>query len=105
MPGCVYVTYISRSKDLETWEFGKYNPFLSVTSEDIKVADNAAEITEEMKKIIPDGCYCSASDLDLCEFDGKTVIDYIIGNQLGLCFMAEAEYDGTMQELLENFFD
>ena len=29
-----YTNYISRSKDLETWEMGKYNPILMPSNED-----------------------------------------------------------------------
>lgn len=47
--------------------------------------------------------YCSPSDVDFCEYNGKTVINYIVGNQLGYAFLAEAEYDGTVQQMLENF--
>ena len=35
---------------------------------------------------------------------GKTVIMYSWGNQHGKEFLAMAEYDGSLQELLESFF-
>lgn len=105
LPGFVYCFYITRTQDFENWYFGKYNPFLCVTNEDMKVAENAADITDEMRKEIPTGYYSSASDADYCEYNGKTIIDYAVGNQLGFHFIAEAEYDGTLQEMLENFFD
>ena len=44
------------------------------------------------------------SDVDMCEFNGKTVINYAIGDQRGWYYTAEAEYDGPLGELLENFF-
>jgi len=105
MPGAVYCFYITRTQDFENYQFGKYNPFLYITNDDMKVAENAADITDEMQKIIPTGFYCSPSDVDFCEYNGKTVINYIVGNQLGYAFLAEAEYDGTVQQMLENFFD
>ena len=43
--------------------------------------------------------------MDFCEFGGKTVINYNTGDQLGFYNIAEAEYDGSIQQLLENFFD
>ena len=105
MPGCVYCFYITRTQNFENWYFGKYNPFLYITNDDIKVSEHAADITEEMHDCIPTGYYCSASDVDFCEYHGKTIINYIIGNQLGFAFIAEAEYDGPPEEMLENFFD
>ena len=105
MPGAVYCLYITRTQDFENYQFGKYNPFIIITNDDMRVAENAADITEEMRALIPHGYYCSPSDIDFCEFNGKTIINYIVGNQLGFAFMAEAEYDGTPQEMLENFFD
>ena len=44
------------------------------------------------------------SDIDLCEFGGKTVIVYSWGNQLGHEFLAIAEYDGSEEEFLKSFF-
>ena len=46
----------------------------------------------------------SASDLEMCDFGGKTYINYGIGDQQGFYYMCEAWYDGPMGELLENFF-
>lgn len=106
LPGSIYVTYITRTKDFINWEIGKYNPFLFITNEDRCVSEDASsEITDEMREIIKTGYFCSASDPDYCEFKGKTVINYIVGNQRGLGFMAEAIYDGPLSEMLENFFD
>ena len=44
------------------------------------------------------------SDVDMCDWKGKTYINYIVGNQLGAAHLADAIYDGTMAELLESFF-
>ena len=51
------------------------------------------------------GYLSSNSDVDMCELDGKTILVYNVGNQLGFYYLAEAEYDGPMGELLERYFD
>ena len=40
----------------------------------------------------------------LCDFQGKTVITDNTGNQLGFCFICQAEYDGPSDEFLEAWF-
>ena len=42
--------------------------------------------------------------MDLCEFDGKTVIYYSWGNQHGIEHLAEAVYEGTEASFLKGFF-
>ena len=44
------------------------------------------------------------SDIDLCEFQGKTVIYYSWGNQQGIEHLAEAVYDGPLADFLRSFF-
>ena len=44
------------------------------------------------------------SDVDFCEFRGRTVITYSWGNQQGTEFLAEAVYDGTLASFLKGFF-
>ncbi len=39
--------------------------------------------------------------MDMCDWNGKTLITYLIGNQLGFYYMAEAEYDGCVADFLE----
>jgi len=101
----IYTNFIYRSKDLINWEIGKYNPFLMPSNEDMTVAENAAEITPELADDIHTHYHCNNSDVDFCEFGGKTIINYLTGDQLGFYNIAEAEYDGSIQQLLENFFD
>ena len=104
LPGERFTNYISRTKDFKVYEMGKYNPFLMPDEDDRKIAPYAADITEEMIDEIKHGYNCNNSDVDMCEFNGKTIIDYATGNQLGYYYMAEAEYDGTICDLMENFF-
>ena len=44
------------------------------------------------------------SDVDFCEFRGKTIITYSWGNQQGTEFLAEAAYEGTLASFLKGFF-
>jgi hypothetical protein len=42
----------------------------------------------------------------MCDWkDGKTLMVYNTGNQLGTGFLAEAVYDGTMDQYLAACFD
>ena len=44
------------------------------------------------------------SDVDFCEFRGRTIIYYSWGNQQGTEFLAEAAYDGSLASFLRGFF-
>ena len=44
------------------------------------------------------------SDVDYCEFSGKTIITYSWGNQQGTEFLAEGAYDGPVADFLKAFF-
>ena len=105
LPGPIYATYLVRTKDFENWTFGKYNPFLMACNEDFTVSPDAADITDEIRKHVETMYNSNESDPDFCEYNGKVIIDYASGNQLGQCYICEAEYDGTLQQLLENFFE
>ncbi|MGB9717318.1 MAG: hypothetical protein ACP5PQ_01915 [Thermoproteota archaeon] len=45
------------------------------------------------------------SDVDFCEFNGKTVIYYSWGDQKGTEFLAEAVYNGKLESFLKSFFE
>lgn len=44
------------------------------------------------------------SDIDFCEFEGKTYIFYANGDQMGHAFICAAEFDGSEEEFLRSFF-
>jgi hypothetical protein len=44
------------------------------------------------------------SDVDFCEFRGRTIIYYSWGNQQGTEFLAEAVYEGTLADFLRSYF-
>ena len=101
-----YTNYIYRTKDFLDWEVGLYNPLLSPSEEDRILSPNVCDdLTEQMRQQIQTGFLASSSDMDLCDWNGKTYINYLLGNQLGFYYMAEAEYDGTVAEFLKANFE
>lgn len=96
-----FAPYIARSADLLEWEIAPVNPVLFYCDED-KVL--CGDFTDEEKEYINTALNTNNSDVDLCEFNGKTVILYSWGNQSGREFLAKAEYDGTMDEFFKSFF-
>jgi hypothetical protein len=44
------------------------------------------------------------SDFDLCQWQGKVMISYSWGDQVGNEFLAQATYDGTLEEFFAGFF-
>ena len=101
-----YTNYIYRTKDFLDWEVGLYNPLLSPSEEDRILSPNVCDdLTEQMRQQIKTGFLASSSDMDLCDWNGKTYINYLLGNQLGFYYMAEAVYDGTVAEFLRANFE
>lgn len=101
-PGPTYESHIVRSRDLVHWEPSRFNPILVHSDEDKVIASRA--ITEAQRERIRGIVNVNNSDVDLCEWRGKTVFFYSWGTQLGDEFLAQAEYDGPLQELLEGYF-
>lgn len=104
LPGPIYTNYISRTRDFSTWYLGKYNPLLMPDEEDRKISPKAFDLTPAHLEEIRTGFLASNSDMDLWEHEGKTLITYNVGNQLGFYYLAEAEYDGPLGQLLERCF-
>jgi hypothetical protein len=101
-PGPSYESHIVRSKDLSRWESSRLNPVLAASKED-KVIVNP-RLTPAQRKVIAAAKDINNSDIDLCEFQGKTHIYYSWGNQQGTEFLAEAVYEGGLEEFLLGFF-
>ena len=104
LPGLRYTNYLYRTADFETWEVGYYNPILMPDEEDRKVSAYAYGFSDEFLRRMRTGFISSNSDIDMCDWKGKTLITYNVGNQLGYGYLAEAEYDGSVDDLLESFF-
>lgn len=105
LPHLIYTNYIYRTKDFDTWYIGNYNPVLMPSNEDRKISPLAYGLTEEMLQELKTGYISNNSDIDMCDLDGKTLLVYMTGNQLGNYFLAEAEFDGTVDEFLSGYFE
>ena len=101
-PGPNYETHLVRSKDLIRWEPSPLNPVLKASPEDKRIAN--PKLTADQRAKIARAVDLNNSDVDLCEFQGKTIITYSWGNQQGTEFLAEAVYDGTLASFLKGFF-
>jgi len=101
-PGPSYETHLVRSRDLIRWESSPLNPVLAASDGDKAIANPA--LTDEQREKVAGAVDRNNSDVDFCEFRGRTVIAYGWGNQQGTEFLAEVVYDGTLESFLEGFF-
>ncbi len=103
-----YAPYIYRTKDFDAWEIGLYNPILWPSEEDRRVREGMrlpeALVAENARHVDVNN-----SDVDLCEYEGKTYVVYCAGHQAQAKGMnglvCEAVYDGPMREFLPAYFD
>lgn len=105
LPCCRYTNYVYRTKDFDTWQVGTYNPVMMPGEDDRAISVYAADLSDELIREIRTGFISNNSDMDMCEYNGKTIITYGVGNQLGFYYLAEAEYDGPVADFLEAFFE
>lgn len=98
-----WIPYIVRSADLKEYELGLVNPIMYPSDEDKHTIAPERLSARDIDRI-ENAVNTNNSDIDLCEFGGKTVITYSWGNQLGHEFLALAEYDGSEEEFLKSFF-
>lgn len=98
-----WIPYIVRTADLKSYELGLVNPIMYPSDEDKVIIDPSRLSALDIDRI-ENAINTNNSDIDLCEFGGKTVIVYSWGNQLGHEFLAIAEYDGSEEEFLKSFF-
>jgi hypothetical protein len=101
-PGPTYETWIVRSRDLVRWESSPLNPMLVHSDEDRLIAD--PRLTAAERERIAKAVNRNASDLDFCEFNGRTVLLYSWGNQQGVEHLAHAVYEGPLEQFLKGFF-
>ena len=93
---------VVRSKDLMHWESSSLNPVLRASEEDKQITN--PNLKEELRERIIKAENINNSDIDFCEFNGKLIINYSWGNQHGEEFLAEAVYEGTLNEFLKGWF-
>jgi beta-xylosidase len=77
-----WVSFLARSKDLETWQLSPKNPILEAGK----------------------GEGSNNSDVDLIEIQGKTYVYYTTGDQATWGELKRAVYPGPMQEFYEGYF-
>jgi len=103
-PGPCYANCLARSTDLINWEYSPVNPMLMYDEyEDKKIA--SAFLTPEDRERIENALDINNSDMEMCEYLGRTLIYYSWGDQKGTEFLAEAWYEGSMKDLLTGFFE
>lgn len=103
-PGPCYANCIARSRDLIHWEYSVVNPVLMFDeTEDKKIG--SPFLTPEDRQRIRDVLDINNSDMELCEYLGRTVIYYSWGDQKGTEFLAEAAYEGSVRAFLTGFFE
>ena len=103
LPCTRYAPYIYRSRDLREWAVSDHNPIMMFGDED-RVAHPLSNLTEAELELLECGLNINNSDVDLCEFEGKTYIYYANGDQMLYSFLEEAVYDGPIDEFLRGFF-
>lgn len=92
--GTGWVTRITRSKDLVNWEDAKpERPFVAFDSTHTNLPLLNPSIREN-----------NASDVELCYFNGKTVLYFTGSDQTTAGDLQWAIFEGTPQELFEHFF-
>ena len=62
-------------------------------------------IKPEERKRIAEALDTNNSDMEICEYLGRTLIYYSWGDQRGTEFLAEAWYEGSMKDFLTGYFE
>ena len=93
--GGYYETRITRSRDLVDWQDAPENrAFLTFDPDRYTNPIHYPEVRE-----------LNASDVELCEWKGKTIIYFNGGDQLNCGDVQLAEFDGSPKELFAYFFE
>jgi len=97
-----YEMRVVRSRDLAQWDPSPLNPVLRASPEDKLLL--GTRFTDAQRHRIANAADLNNSDLDFCDWQGRVVITYSWGNQLGIEHLAEAVYDGTEAQFLKGWF-
>ena len=97
-----WAPHVVRSKDLVAWEESPFKPIMKHSDQDKQIANPG--LTKEQRERIANAVNANNSDLDFCQFHGRTVIYYSWGNQHGIEHLAEAVFEGTEDQFLKGFF-
>ena len=99
-----YANSFARSKDLVNWEYSPVNPVLMYDdAEDKKIG--SPFLTPADRERIDDALNVNNSDMELCEYLGRTIIYYSWGDQKGNEFLAEACAECGMHDFLKALFE
>ena len=76
------------------------------SNEDRLISENGKKVyLPENEERLLHGLCSNNCDIDMCEWQGKTYINYLTGNQLGTAgYMCEAISDMPIGEFLEGYF-
>ena len=102
-----YAPYMYRTRDFKTWEMGMCNPLFIASEEDRHVKPGVV-IDPETAARNERAVIVNNSDVGMCEYQGKTYINYVGGDQGNSWggLICEAVYDGPLEEYLKaNFPD
>lgn len=124
LPEWKFATYMTRSRNLVDWEDAPHNPVLSPnprnpvhadcpvhgSSDDsnphVFTQDDLDLSEEEQRDLCPSqGMECNASDMDFVEWNGKTKVYFTGGCQHWGGDLQMAEFDGSLKEFLESYFE
>lgn len=97
-----FVTRVARSKDLFDWDFCPH-VVIGFDSGDRRIHPQAEFSAEELSGLSA-AIDINASDLDLCEWQGRLVCFYSWGDQRGHEYSALADAVCTEREFCESFF-
>lgn len=104
LPGWCFAPYIARTKDLVRWQLSPVNPVMTFDDAEDKKLAHPSFSPEEQRRIAG-ALNCNNSDVDLCEYNGRTILYYGWSNQNGVGYLAEAAYEGPLAEYLQGFFE
>jgi hypothetical protein len=76
-----YELRVVRSRDLKRWEASPLNPVLRASPEDKLIANG--RIPDDQRSRIANAVNLNNSDLDLCERDGRLVMNVYLGQSAG----------------------
>ena len=98
-----YEQRVVRSQDLVHWEPSPHNPVLRASDDDRRIAN--PDLTAQQRRRIAAAININNSDIDFCEHEGRLIISYSWGDQHGIEHLAEAVYEGTLEEFLLGWYD
>ena len=96
-------TCIFRSRDLKEWENSPSNPILPFDEDDRKIHP-LARLTPEQLQTIANAVNINASDMDMCDYNGKLIVSYSWGDQRGHEFLALGKADASERDFCFSYF-